>query len=109
MDAQGSEVVVFVTASSTEEAEKLGRMIVESRLAACANLVSGVRSIFRWDNKISVENECLMIMKTTRQRYPELESVIRQHHSYEVPEIIALPVVAGSVSYLDWIWSETSK
>lgn len=109
MDAQGSEVVVFVTASSHEEAEKLGRMIVESRLAACANIVSGIRSIFRWDNKSSVENECLMIIKTTFQRYSELETVIRQHHSYTVPEIIALPVVAGSVSYLNWIKDETSK
>ena len=109
MEAQGSEVVVFVTASSNEEAEKLGRMIVESRLAACANLVSGVRSIFRWDNQVSVENECLMIIKTTQERYSELETVIRQHHSYAVPEIIALPVVAGSATYLDWIRSETSK
>ena len=109
VDAQGSEVVVFITASSNEEAEKLGRMVVESRLAACANIVSGIRSIFRWDNQVTVENECLMIIKTTLQRYSELEAVIRQHHSYTVPEIIALPIVAGSVSYLDWVRSETAK
>lgn len=109
MDAQGSEIVVFVTTSSNEEAEKLGRLIVESRLAACANVLSGIRSIFRWDNKVSVENECLMIMKTTLQRYSELEAVIREHHSYQVPEIIALPIVAGSVSYLDWIKEQTDK
>lgn len=109
MDAQGSEIVVFVTTSSNEEAEKLGRLIVESRLAACANVLSGIRSIFRWDNKVSVENECLMIMKTTLQRYSELEALIRKHHSYQVPEIIALPIVAGSVSYLDWIKEQTDK
>lgn len=109
MEAQDSEVVVFVTASSYEEAEKIGRMIVESRLAACANVISGMRSIFRWDNKISVENECLMIIKTTQQRYSELEAAIRKSHSYTVPEIIALPVIAGALSYLDWIRSETSK
>lgn len=109
MDAQGSEIVVFVTTSSNEEAEKLGRLIVESRLAACANVLSGIRSIFRWDNKVSVENECLMIMKTTLQRYSELEALIRKHHSYQVPEIIALPIVAGSVSYLDWIREQTDK
>ncbi|HQR14037.1 MAG TPA: divalent-cation tolerance protein CutA [Nitrospira sp.] len=109
MDAQGSELVVLVTTSSNEEAEKLARIIVESRLAACANVVSGIRSIFRWDNQIAVENECLMMIKTTRPRYSELEAVIRQHHSYEVPEIIALPVVAGSVSYLDWMRRETAK
>ena len=109
MDAQSSEIVVLVTASTYEEAEKMGRIIVESRLAACANVVGGMRSIFRWDDKISVENECLMIIKTTQQRYLELEATIRQHHSYTVPEIIALPVIAGSVSYLNWISSETSK
>lgn len=109
VDAQGSEIVVFVTTSSNEEAEKLGRLIVESRLAACANVLSGIRSIFRWDNKVSVENECLMIMKTTLQRYSELEALIRKHHSYQVPEIIALPIVAGSVSYLDWIKEQTDK
>ncbi|MCS6295726.1 MAG: divalent-cation tolerance protein CutA [Nitrospira sp.] len=109
MNAQDSEVVVLVTTASYEEAEKIGRIIVESRLAACANVLNGMHSIFRWDNKINVENECLMIIKTTLQRYSELEAVIRQHHSYSVPEIIALPVVAGSVPYLNWIRSETSK
>ena len=109
MNAQDSEVVVLVTTASFEEAEKIGRIIVESRLAACANVLNGMHSIFRWDNKINVENECLMIIKTTLQRYSELEAVIRQHHSYSVPEIIALPVVAGSVPYLNWIRSETSK
>lgn len=100
---------MLVTTASYEEAEKIGRIIVESRLAACANVLNGMRSIFRWDNKINVENECLMIIKTTLQRYSELEAVIRQHHSYSVPEIIALPVVAGSAPYLNWIRSETSK
>jgi periplasmic divalent cation tolerance protein len=109
VNAQDSEVVVLVTTASYEEAEKIGRIIVESRLAACANVLNGMHSIFRWDNKINVENECLMIIKTTLQHYSELEAVIRQHHSYSVPEIIALPVVAGSVPYLNWIRSETSK
>lgn len=109
MDAQGSEIVVFVTASSSEEADKIGRMLVESRLAACANVLSGIRSIFRWDNRIAVENECLMIIKTTRRRYAELEALILQHHSYSVPEIIALPVIAGSISYLNWLRAETDK
>ena len=109
MAAEGSEVVVLVTAASPEEAEKIGRIIVESRLAACANIVAGLRSIFRWDNKINVENECLMLIKTTLERYPELETAVRQHHSYAVPEIIALPVVAGSAPYLKWMRDETHK
>lgn len=109
MDAESSAMVVLVTTSTQEEAEKIGRMLVEAKLAACANVVSGVRSIFRWDNNITVEQECLMIIKTTRKRFAELESVVRQQHSYSVPEIVALPVVAGSESYLNWVRGETDK
>lgn len=109
MDAKGSEVVVLVTTATTDEAEKIGRIIVESRLAACANVLEGIRSIFRWDNKINVETECLMVIKTTLERYSELETVIRRHHSYATPEIIALPVIAGSSAYLEWIKAETHK
>ena len=109
MGANCSEVVVFVTAATAEEAERLGLIIVESRLAACANVINGIRSIFRWENKVNVENECLMLIKTTLERYPELEAVIRRHHSYSVPEIIALPVIAGSAPYLKWVRDETCK
>ena len=68
MDEESAAIAVLVTTSTAEEAEKIGRMLVERRLAACANIVSGMRSIFRWDNKISVESECLMIIKTTKQQ-----------------------------------------
>ncbi len=104
-----SVIVVLVTTSTQEEAEKIGRMLVEAKLAACANVVSGVRSIFRWDNDIGVEQECLMIIKTTQNHFAELESVVRQQHSYSVPEIVALPVVAGSETYLNWVRNETDK
>lgn len=109
METNGSGVVVFVTAGTAEEAEKIGKIIVESRLAACASILNSIRSIFRWENDINVENECLMIIKTTLARYPELEAVIRRHHSYTTPEIIALPVIAGAAPYLEWIRSETHK
>ncbi len=109
VNSKGSEVVVLVTAASSAEAEKIAQIIVGARLAACANLVDGLRSIFRWDSKINVENECLMIIKTTLERYAELESVIQEHHSYAVPEIIALPVIAGSAPYLNWVRGETHK
>ena len=91
MDEESAAIAVLVTTSTAEEAEKIGRMLVERRLAACANIVSGMRSIFRWGNKISVESECLMIIKTTKQRFTELESAVRQQHNYEVPEIVAPP------------------
>ncbi len=109
METNGSEVVVFVTAATAEQAERLGRIILESRLAACVNVLHGIRSIFRWEDKINVENECLMLIKTTLERYPELEAVIRRHHSYTIPEIIALPVIAGSAPYLGWVRDETRK
>lgn len=109
VDAKGSEVVVLVTTATTDEAERIGQIIVELRLAACANVLGGIRSIFRWDNKINVETECLMVIKTTLGRYSELETVIRRHHSYTTPEIIALPIIAGSSSYLEWIKAETHK
>ena len=98
-----------MTAGTAEEAEKIGKIIVESRLAACASILNGVRSIFRWENDINVENECLMLIKTTLEQYPELEAVIRRHHSYTIPEIIALPVIAGSAPYLEWVREETRK
>ena len=100
MAVNASEIVVLVTASSSGEAEQLGSLVVSSGLAACANVIKGIQSIFRWDNKINVENECLIIMKTTWDRFSDLEAAVRRHHSYTVPEIIALPIVRGSQPYL---------
>jgi len=109
VEANVSAIVVFVTASSVAEAEQLGSLIVSSGLAACANVVKGIQSIFRWDNRLNVENECLIIFKTTLDRFSELEAAARGHHSYSVPEIIALPIVKGSEPYLEWIRAETHK
>lgn len=109
METNDSELVVFVTTGTAEEAEKIGKIIVESRLAACASILNGIRSIFRWENAINVEHECFMVIKTTLARYPELEAVIRHHHSYTTPEIIALPVIAGAAPYLEWVRNETHK
>ena len=109
MKADVSEIVVFVTASSADEAERLGNLIVSSGLAACTNIVKGIQSIFWWDNRLNTETECLMIIKTTMDRYSDLENAVRKHHSYSVPEIIALPIVRGSASYLEWIRGETHK
>jgi periplasmic divalent cation tolerance protein len=109
MEMSKSAVVVLVTASSNEEAEEIGKTVVDLGLVACSNVVQGIQSIFRWDNQVNVESECLIIMKTSLDRFSELETVIRQHHSYSVPEIIALPIIAGSAPYLEWIKNETHK
>lgn len=103
------EVVVFVTTSSKKEAKEIGAEVVKSRLAACATVVSVVESIYRWQGKIHSAREALMIIKTTAQCYARLERQILALHSYEVPEIIALPIMAGSESYLDWIRKESGK
>jgi periplasmic divalent cation tolerance protein len=102
-------VVVLVTAPSFEEATKVSQLVVEGRLAACATVIDSVRSIFRWEGKISSEQEALILIKTTVLRFAELVARIKEHHSYAVPEIIALPVVMGSEEYLKWVRQETRK
>ncbi len=97
------EIVVFITASSTDEAEKIARSLVDDHLIACANIVPGIRSIFFWDNKTQEGAETLLICKS---RQPLLDRVIERVkalHSYSVPEVIALPVSGGSADYLAWL------
>ena len=105
----GGEIVVFVTAASEEEASRIGRAVVEAGLAACANVLPGIRSIFRWEGKISEEQESLMLLKTRANLFEELVSAIKKLHSYKVPEIIGLPIEKGSADYLKWIREVTAK
>ncbi len=99
----GDEVVVLITASSAEEAAKIGRALVEERLIACANIVGGVRSLFFWEGKLQDERETLMICKSTSLLMDRIIKRVKELHSYTVPEIIALPIVAGSKEYLEWV------
>jgi len=96
-------IIVLVTCGSEEEAVKISNALVEERLAACVNLISPVRSVYRWEEKIWDEKEWLLIIKTQRKRFQEIETRVKSLHSYSVPEIIALPIIAGSSSYLDWL------
>jgi periplasmic divalent cation tolerance protein len=96
-------IVVLVTCGSEEEALKIGRVLVEERLAACANLVSPVRSIYRWEGKLCEDPESLLVIKTQQDRFESLEKRIKSLHSYSVPEIIGLPILEGSPSYLEWL------
>jgi periplasmic divalent cation tolerance protein len=98
------KLVVLVTCSSAKEAERIARSLVHKRLAACSNILrSPVRSIYRWEEKIESAREVLLIIKTSRRRFPALQATIKRLHSYEVPEIIALPIAAGFQSYLSWL------
>ncbi len=102
-------IVVLLTCGSEEEALKIAHSLVEERLAACVNLISPVRSIYRWEGKIWDEKEWILIIKTQKERFEELEKKVKSLHSYSVPEIIGLPIVEGSSSYLQWLLEETTK
>ncbi len=106
--AGGEAIVVLITVASREEADKIARRLVEDRLAACANIVPKVRSLFTWEGKLSQEDEVLLVVKSRRSRFRELAGTVKTLHSYSVPEIIALPIVEGSAAYLQWISDVTT-
>ena len=101
-------VIVMTHWPDAATADALAGALVEARLAACASLTTGVQSVYRWQGKIERANEVTLTIKTTQRHYAALEAAIRAAHPYELPEIIALPVVAGLPSYLHWIVAETS-
>ena len=102
MSAEGT-LVVLTTVASAEEGEVIARALVEERLAACVNVVRGVRSFFFWEGRLQQDDEALLLVKTRREQYGELEARIRSLHSYSVPEILALAVEAGSPAYVQWV------
>jgi periplasmic divalent cation tolerance protein len=101
-------LVVLVTAPTAEKAAELARILVEERLAACGNVVPGLRSIYRWEGEVHDEAEALLLLKTTRSRLERLRERILALHPYQVPEVLALPVEAGAEAYLAWIAAETA-
>jgi len=96
-------VAVLMTAANAEEAETLARALVEEELAACVNVVGGIRSVYRWQGEVCSDAEVLLIAKSTRAAFARLEARVRELHSYDVPEVIALPIEEGSSPYLDWL------
>jgi len=107
--AAENHIVVYVTAANAEAAAELARVLVGERLAACGNVIGSLRSIYRWQGKLEDESEALLVLKTRAGLFEALKERILQLHSYEVPEVIALPVVAGHRPYLDWIDENTKK
>ena len=99
--------IIYITAGSKEEADKLSRGLVEEKLAFCVNTVPGIQSTYQWEGKIHVDDEILLIVKTQQDRYETLEQWVKQNHSYDVPEIISLPIQKGLPEYLqaidDWV------
>ena len=101
------EIIVLITASSNDEAVKIGTSLVEEHLAACVNIVPEIRSVFFWEGKARDEQETLLLCKSRQQLLDKLIARVKELHSYTVPEILALPVIGGSPDYLSWLWDTT--
>jgi len=101
------EIVVLMTVSSEDEASRISRVMVERGLVACVNIIPGIRSIFLWEGKMSEAQEFLLLAKTVKQNFDSLSNVVKAHHSYSLPEVIALPIHLGSEAYLAWIHKMT--
>ena len=96
-------IAVFLTAPNGEEATRLAELLVGAQLAACVQILPEMESVFRWQGEVARESEILLIVKTTAEKFGDLEREVRALHSYEVPEIVAVPIVAGSNPYLEWL------
>jgi len=105
---QHSYIVVFITAKDNEEAQKISRLLLKRRQAACVNIVPEVNSHFWWQDKLDTAQESLLVIKTKDTLLPDIIKSVRKVHSYSVPEITALPIVGGNQEYLDWIDSEVT-
>lgn len=102
-------IVVLITAPNENDAAKMANDLVVSMLAACVNIIRDVRSIYRWQGKIEDDAEVLMLVKTRKEHFKDLEKRVRELHTYTVPEIIALPIIEGFEGYLGWLKEETAK
>jgi len=103
------KIVVLTTCESEEQAQRLARHLIEERLAACVNILPGARSIYRWKDKIEDAAEFVLIIKSRRDVFARLREAIAHLHSYEIPEVIALPVVDGSEAYFNWLDREVAS
>jgi periplasmic divalent cation tolerance protein len=101
------ELIVFVTTSDSDEAARIAEVLVSESLAACVNVVPTIESIYRWEGKVTRDREALMIIKTTGERYPEVERRVKELHSYSTPEVVAIAIERGSLQYLEWLRDST--
>ena len=102
------ELLVLVTAPNEDEARRIANALVEERLAACVNIVAAIESVYRWEGQVTTDRETLLIIKTTDERYEELEQRVKELHSYSTPEVIAFKVERGSSEYLSWLKDSVS-
>ena len=104
-----NELIVFVTVPGGEDASRIGEALVSEKLAACVNVVPGIESIYRWEGKVTRDAEWLLIIKTTDERFDEMERRVKALHVYETPEVIAFKISRGSEDYLKWLQESTTS
>lgn len=98
---------IYVTARDKDEARRIGRALVESRLAACVNIIDGMNSMYWWNGKVQDDNEAVLIAKTKESLVPDLVAKVKELHSYECPCIVAIPILGGNADFLAWVEKET--
>jgi len=103
MECKSEPIVVLMTAASADEAGRIAEMLVSQKLAACVQILPGMQSVYIWQGQVQRESEVLILAKTTQNNFAELEREVRAMHSYEAPEIVALPIVNGSKPYIEWL------
>ena len=109
MSTPDQPIIVFLTAASVDEANRLADMLVDKRLAACVQIMPEMESVYRWQGKVERQREVLLIAKTLSSKFAELEREVVKLHSYETPEIVAFPLTAGSAPYLEWLSANVSE
>ncbi len=102
-------IVILVTAGSEAEAGKIATALVEEQLAACVNILGPIRSLYRWEGKVADDREWLLLIKTRDERFAAIEARVKALHSYQVPEVIALPIMAGAKGYMRWLRESVSE
>lgn len=102
-------LLVLTNLPDVASAEKLAFVLIESRAAACVNVLAACRSIYQWQGAVETATEIPLLIKTTAENYPQLEAIVRTQHPYDVPELIAIPITHGLPAYLDWLATETEK
>lgn len=101
-----NNIVLLITTADAEEAYRIADILVKERKAACVNILPGVNSLFRWQGKLEKANESLLVVKSQASLLEEIVKLVKEHHSYDVPEIIALPIISGNPDYLEWLAKE---
>jgi periplasmic divalent cation tolerance protein len=105
-DSEFIDIVLFITTASAEEASRIAEALLKARTAACVNILPGVSSLFRWQGKLEKAEESLLVVKSRASLLDQIIGLVKEQHSYDVPEIIALPVIGGNPDYLEWIAKE---